>query len=319
MSPRVWALVDERAGTGNQALAVAEALGLPFETRAIAYAPAAALPNVLLGASFAGVGGPSRAGLVPPWPDLAISAGRRAAPVARAIKRMNAGATFVAQVMFPGVGGVDDFDLIATPRHDRLAERRNLVRISGAPHRITAERLADAEAAWRPRLTDLPRPWVALMVGGATRRRRFSAAHARALGYRASQVAATAGGALLVTTSRRTGAAADDLVAAIEAPARVYRWGDAGENPYVGYLACADAVIVTGDSVSMCSEACATSAPVYIHAPAGSVSGKHARLHAELYAAGYARPLGDALEEWTHPPLNAAAEIAAAIRERMGI
>ncbi|MFM7690470.1 MAG: ELM1/GtrOC1 family putative glycosyltransferase [Alphaproteobacteria bacterium] len=33
----------------------------------------------------------------------------------------------------------------------------------------------------------------------------------------------------------------------------MFRWGDAPPNPYAGFLACADQVVVTGDSVSMLS------------------------------------------------------------------
>ena len=130
-------------------------------------------------------------------------------------------------------------------------------------------------------------------------------------------MAGAAGGSLLISTSRRTGKPAEDLLAEVAVPAHVFRWGDAGDNPYLGYIACADAVIVTGDSVSMCTEACAGTAPVYIYAPPGFVIDKHARLHRELYDAGYARPLGETLEPWHHPPLNAATDIAAEIRRRL--
>jgi mitochondrial fission protein ELM1 len=84
-------------------------------------------------------------------------------------------------------------------------------------------------------------------------------------------------------------------------------------------LALADAVIVTGDSASMCSEACAGTGPVYIYAPPALTVAKHARLHDDLYEQGYARPLTGEYEAWTHPPLNPAQEIAAAIRERLGL
>ena len=79
----------------------------------------------------------------------------------------------------------------------------------------------------------------------------------------------------------------------------------------------ADAVIVTGDSVSMCSEACATTGPVYIYAPEALSTAKHARLHSELFDKGYARPLAGRLETWTHAPLNPAEDVARAVRERI--
>jgi len=67
----------------------------------------------------------------------------------------------------------------------------------------------------------------------------------------------------------------------------------------------------------MCSEACAAPAPVYIYAPKKFVPRKFTLLHEDLYKRGFARPLGDVLETWDHPPLNAADEIAAAVRERL--
>ena len=317
--PAIWLLIDDRAGNRSQCLGVAEALGLKFEVRGREYTAAAALPHVGLGASFFGLTAKSRAELAPPWPDLVIAAGRRTAPVARRIKRLNGGATYLVQIMDPGSTGAGEFDLIAAPRHDTITERPNVMRITGAPHRITPARLTAAAAEWRGRFAGLPRPWIALIVGGSTRRRTFTDAMARELGRAASAMAADAGGALLVTTSRRTGAAAQALLGEIAVPKRVYRWGDEGENPYYGYLAVADAVIVTGDSVSMCSEACATTGPVYIYAPEALITAKHARLHSELFEKGYARPLAGRLETWTHAPLNPAEDVARAVRERMPV
>ena len=43
-----------------------------------------------------------------------------------------------------------------------------------------------------------------------------------------------------------------------------YRWGQAGDNPYEGFLALADAFVVTGESMSMLGEASATGKPLYI-------------------------------------------------------
>ncbi|MBX9634595.1 MAG: mitochondrial fission ELM1 family protein, partial [Magnetospirillum sp.] len=244
---------------------------------------------------------------------LVIAAGRRTAPVARWIKRQS-GAPLV-QIMDPGPGGRSEFDLIAIPAHDGTMGGANVLSVTGAPHRVTAAKLAEAAELWRPRFAHLPRPWVALIVGGSTRQRRFTAAMAQELGQRVAAL----GGSVLVTTSRRTGAEAEQaLLEMLPEPRFVHRWGAVGDNPYFGFLALADTLVVTGDSVSMACEACAAPAPVYLYAPQGLVVPKHARLHAQLYARGLARPLdgASAVESWSHPPLNAAADIAAAIRKR---
>ncbi len=319
--PSVWVLADDRAGNRSQCFGVADALGFDYQVKNPAYGPLASLPNFLLGASFAGVNTDSRSQLSPPWPDLVIAAGRRTAPVARKIKRLAGQKCFLAQIMHPGTmagAGVGDFGLIAVPNHDGIVTGPNIISFTGAPHGLTVKRLTDEAKHWHGRFDDLASPRIALIVGGTTRRRAFTSNMAAGLGRMASEMATRAGGALLVTTSRRTGEAEAALLDAISAPKRVYRWGEDGENPYLGYLACADAIIVTGDSVSMCSEACAGTGPVYIYAPTALITPKHARLHAELYKKGYARPLNSALETWNHAPLNPAGDIAAAIRERLG-
>lgn len=316
--PSVWALLDDRAGNRSQALGVAEALGFRFQVQELVYTATAALPNFFVGASFGGLTPSSRVNLVPPWPDLVIAAGRRTAPVARKIKKDSGGTAKLVQIMYPGDAGADEFDLIAAPRHDSLPPRPNRIAVTGAPGRIRGPVLEKAAAEWRGRFEHLPKPWIALIVGGSTRRRTFTDDMARDLGSRVQAMAAGAGGSLLVTTSRRTGEAEGALLAEIGDPSFVFRWGDDGDNPYLGFLALADAVVVTGDSTSMASEACATRAPVYIYAPKALTAHKHARLHAELYEAGYARPLGDTFEAWTHPPLDTAGEVAAEIRRRFG-
>ena len=314
----VWALVDDLPGHKSQCLGVAEALGLGFEAQRLEYRGRAGLPNVLLGATFGGLTSASRGDLGPPWPDLVIAAGRRTAPVARAIKKASAGTARLVQLMFPGNVGADEFDLIAAPSHDNLPLRRNLYRTIGAPHWITQARLDDAAGVWREHFQDLPRPRIALLVGGSTRRRTFTEALARDLAGTVSAMAADAGGSLLVSTSRRSADSAETLISGLQVPARVYRWDDEGDNPYFGYLALADAFVVTGDSVSMCSEACYVTRPVYIYAPGELCVPKHARLHQALYDGGYARPLSGTLEKWTHTSLDSAALIAAEIRKRLG-
>ncbi|MGB0670992.1 MAG: mitochondrial fission ELM1 family protein [Rhodospirillales bacterium] len=316
--PVVWALIDDRAGNGSQVRGVADALGLTFDVKNLRYNALAKLPNAILGRGFATVAQAERAGLTPPWPDLVIAAGRRTAPIARAIKRANANKTFLCQIMNPGNAGRNDFDLIAVPAHDGLPPLANEITVIGAPHGVSRDKLALAAGDWRLAFADLPRPLIAVIVGGSTRKRDFTPAMARDLGRTAAIMARKAGGALLITTSRRTGQKQTDaLMAEITVPHHAFRWGDAGANPYFGYLALADAVIVTGDSVSMVSECCATPKPVYIFAPEALIGAKHGRLLTALYDGGYARPLEGRLEIWPHPPLNAADTIASEIRKRM--
>ena len=311
---RVLVLADDRAGHANQALGVAEALGAPFSALRLRYNRLARLPNALLGATARHAAADSRP--APPWPDLVIAAGRRTAPVARAVKARSGGRTRLVQCMRPGPGAAE-FDLIAAPAHDDPPARANLLRTVAAPHRVTRARLAAAAAEWRGALESVPRPRLALLAGGATRRRPFGAADAEALAARVRRFAAALGGGVLLATSRRTGPAAAERLAAALAPGHAFLWHGGGENPYLGYLALADVIVAAGDSTAMCAEACATGRPVYIDAPPARTAPKHARLHRALYDLGATRPLGAAHDSaWRPAAFDDAALIARAVRER---
>ncbi|MGB1877529.1 MAG: ELM1/GtrOC1 family putative glycosyltransferase, partial [Rhodospirillaceae bacterium] len=96
-SATVWALTDDRPGNNAQVLGVAQATDWPIEERAIRYTAWGRLPNLLRGASLVGLTDDSCTGLVAPWPDVVIAAGRRSAPVARWIKRQSGGKTKLVQ------------------------------------------------------------------------------------------------------------------------------------------------------------------------------------------------------------------------------
>ncbi|MDO9500603.1 ELM1/GtrOC1 family putative glycosyltransferase, partial [Falsiroseomonas sp.] len=204
------------------------------------------------------------------------------------------------------------FDLSVVGRHDAPQEAPDVLPILGAAHRVTPAKLAAARAEWVA-LAALPGPRVALLLGGPVRGEGLAPARAAALG---AQVAGFAG-SVMASASRRTGPAATDALAqALSAvPHRLHRWGGVEENPYLGLLAWADVVVVSGDSVSMLSEALMTAAPVFI-APLGDEGPRHLALHRSLYDAGQARPLAQAPAPFARAPLDEPGRVAAAILAR---
>jgi mitochondrial fission protein ELM1 len=158
------------------------------------------------------------------------------------------------------------FDLIVTTPQYRLPERPNVLHLSQPLHREDLAARARAVSDWSPQLAALPTPRIALLVGGSAKPFVFNEAAARRLGDQASALAVAEGGSLLVSTSRRTPpAAARALSDALRAPAYVHHWSPAGgANPYLAFLALADAFVVTGDSASMLADACSTGRRVWI-------------------------------------------------------
>ncbi len=268
--------MGHRAGENAQILALGEALGWAFEIKRFVhhwYYFIASLPKRM---GLVGIDKRKSSPLQPPWPDLIISAGFRNEPVCRWIRAQSGGRTRLVHIGRPWAG-IRHFDLVVTTPQYRLPDHPRVLHNQTTLNRVTPSRLAEAAAMWEPRVFHLPKPRIAVMVGGSSGPYNFDRVAAERLGRQASALAAGEGGSLLVTTSSRTPKASlDSLVAALSCPAECYRWmPDDPENPYFGYLALGDALIVTGDSIAMLSEACATRKPVYIfdlggmRAPAG--------------------------------------------------
>ena len=85
------------------------------------------------------------------------------------------------------------------------------------------------------------------------------------LGREANATVKALGGSILLSTSPRSSATTTDaLLSAIDISCLCYRFGESKDNPYSAFLALADGFIVTGDSLSMLTEACMTGRPVAV-------------------------------------------------------
>lgn len=262
--PRVWILASRHSGDNTQLNAIADALGWPCEVKRLFYRTHEVLVRLAGLASLSAVDRHRSSPIAPPWPDVILAAGRSTEAVARWIKRHG---NPEVRTVFVGTPWADPahFDLVITTPQYRLPEAPNILHLSFAAHSVTPERLAAERAVWAPRLGHLPEPRIAVLVGGPSGPYTFGTEAAKRLGRAASHRAARRGGSLLVTTSARTPpAAAEALADAISVPARMFRHGDEGGNPFFGFLALAEEVIVTADSVSMISEACAAGRPVWL-------------------------------------------------------
>jgi uncharacterized protein len=269
-SPRIWVLTGHKAGDNTQVRALAEALGWPAEIKRFYYRPWELLSNRLSGVTLAGIDRATSSPLQAPWPDLVITAGRRNEPVARWIKR-HAPHTRLVHIGRPW-SPLPVFDLVVTTPQYFLPDTANVLHNRLPLHGLTQSRLDAAAAVWRPRLAHLPRPWIAVMAGGDSGPFVFTADKAQRLAALASELAASGGGALLLTSSARTSPASlAALEAGISVPACIHRWGSGQtDNPYLGYLALADRLVVTGESMSMLAEARYTGKPLYIFDPGDS-------------------------------------------------
>lgn len=312
----IWGLIDDRTGHTGQVLGVITRLGLPYALKRLEYNRLAALPSLLIGASLRAVDKTRSAPLAPPYPPLVIAAGRRTLPVLRYIKQQSPTTRTVYLMRPESMRGID---LAVVPEHDGVAPAATIFTSLAPLHAVTPATLAAARTAWEPQFAHLPRPFVTLCMGGDTKRGRYTATQWREVIQRAAQLAGH--GSLLITTSRRTPKEAIDLcVPLLQSPHVLHRWDTDKDNPYLGMLACADGVVVTGDSLSMCAEACVAGKPVFIYAAPNVAPPKHQLLHQTLYQRGLAHPLNNASRlDWKPAgALDDVGNVAAEIRKRFG-
>ena len=287
--PVIWLIDAYRAGEQGQVRALVEALGWPCEIKRLAYRKQIVLPHVLGLASLSGITTESRAMLEPPWPDLVISSGVRNEPVCRWIRAHSGGRTRYVHVGRPW-GPLVSFDLVITTPQYRVAPHANVLNNTLTLHSVTPEQLGAAREQWADTFAHLPRPRIAVVAGGDSGPFSLGPLAASRLARQASMLARQNGGSLLVSTSSRTSEEAmAALQAGIDVPNYFYRWQAADPaNPYLGILAVADRLVVTGDSIAMLSEACATGRPVQMF-DLGGMRGERdvatdPRLGATLYA-----------------------------------
>lgn len=261
--PRIWVFPGNRSGDDGQVYALAEEMGLPFETRPMRYNWRYWLRGTHKRVGADAVKADIRAKtLVPPWPDVILIAGKHPAPVARWVREQNGGRTRLVFLGHPRVPP-EMFDLIYTTR-SYLAPAGQSVRLLPlslsryrSPPKPTKE-----ERTW---LDSLPRPHLLLMLGGKTRHWKMRPAF---IAERASELAERAygaGGSLIVVRSART---PENAVVAVEQRLGTARceWRVVRDcfPRFSVLLDDADELFPTFDSVSMISESIITGKPTGI-------------------------------------------------------
>lgn len=265
--PRIWVLLGHRRGDNNQLLALAEGLGVSFETRTVTYRSIARMWMKLFHRSIAHVEKESRRFLGPPWPDLVIGIGRRSVAVACWIKRKSGGRTRIVRLGHPRAPN-RWFDLVITTRQYPVPDGENVLRLPMAMNRFRQPPEATDEE--RAALDAMPRPHLLLSLGGKAPMWELDLDVLKDALAQLVQRVIGDGGTLIVASSPRTPP---------EALALVRKTKHAVLLKGIRYpvaLADADTHFVTADSVSMISEAIMTGKPVGLIFVAMSRGGRRA-------------------------------------------
>ena len=318
----VWCVSDGRAGIERQTLAIAHALSerIPTRIKVLRLQPTGFqfyLPPSLWLMPKAALPVEQAQRLQPPWPDVWIANGRRSIPYSLRMKKWSLGQTLVVQVQNPRINP-KRFDLVAPPQHDGV-RGENVITTLGAPVWYTQRQIETA-------LAQIPEPRhpgtkkVMVILGGTSKRHQLSLARAHAIVAELQRLAHQ-DVHLMITTSRRTPKSAEDLFRAFAFTSGADFFANEkrdGPNPYLAWLAQADAALVTEDSTNMMTDVAFFGIPMHLIKLEGG-DAKFDRLHAAFIERGAARWLNGGLTHWTYEPIRDAMSIAEGIQANLNL
>jgi len=240
-------------------------LGWPWQVKQLHWLPDYDIAPREAGISLAGLDRAKSDSLAGPWPDIVIGIGYRSAPVSRWIQQQGGGKAMNIRLGRPRTE-LAPYDLVITTPQYGLPPAANVRELPLPLVTIDDAQLATAHARWLPKLTALPRPRTAALLGGPTQHMAFDDRVAAEIAANLQAFAARTRGSLLITTSPRSPENLPAILArGITAPHLLHAWKADADNPYLALLAEADQVVVTSDSISMAADVAAFGKPLLIY------------------------------------------------------
>ena len=269
--PRVWVLSDNQTGDTSQSIALADALGWPYEIARPPYEPGGDRP-----------------------PDLVIAASQRTGAWARRLCRESSGRTRSVRIDDTGGAVADHFDIVLSPAYFHLPPHPRRIETVTRLTRITPERLARARGNWPRLFGEAPHPRIVLLLGGDNTGSNIDAKTGRRMGEEIRTLAHLAGGSVfaLIDQCTRPGLAGALVAGLGESPhvhARSPEQQD--DDTYLAYLELADALIVAGDDEALLADAAAVGKPVYVYPLAERRPNLADAFRETVFARSQARPL----------------------------
>ncbi|OIO37294.1 MAG: hypothetical protein AUJ72_04790 [Candidatus Omnitrophica bacterium CG1_02_46_14] len=214
------------------------------------------------------------------YADVVISCGSSLLGINLLVKAYNQAKSVV--IMKPAFA-VSRFDAVIVPRHDKMQKRSNVfvtetVLVSSDENGLRAE---SSRLLEKIKLSNgLPK--IGLLVGGDTPQVKFRKEHFKRILREAQRYCVEKGAVILATSSRRTPLWADDfmkreLKGSAQCPFLVIANESNPKGTVPGILGASDVLMVSGESMSMVSEAIASGKPVIVFDPSdeANLKSKH--------------------------------------------
>ncbi|WP_394891359.1 mitochondrial fission ELM1 family protein [Mesorhizobium sp. AaZ16] len=307
---RVWTVSEVKAGTLTQCVGVG---------RHIDPEPHSVVVSKKLRRWRTGLLSPYR-DLQQPEPGIIISCGSMAPRHVFAIAKACRKRPFTVHLQTPQPEFVGQYDMAFISRHDwteAKAKTANFHQMLGVPHQVTRERLENARPAARAAWVKVGAKVVTVLIGGSNGAYLFDDATIEKLIATVRGLAAQ-GWTALVSTSRRSEPTILSRLLALRSE-RIVVWDRTGTNPYIDFLAAADAFLITKDTITMNCEAVTSGRPVYSFDLAKTPCDKLDKFewfHADMSATlGLTRPFEGEIGHYDYSPPDEARRIADLIRD----
>ena len=216
-------------------------------------------------------------------------------------------------------------DIVVKPRYDKVDSRfrgndikhKNIIAINGAINNVT-DKFAAVSLEIQKYYPDL-KQFIAVIIGGNNKKFNFNKDEAILFASLLNKIYTNQTIPFFISFSRRTPLEVKSIIKNnMPSSTIIYDPNkDIGYNPYIAMLANAKYIIVTADSISMCSEAASSGKPLYIFYPPNFNSSKHKIFIKQLVEQKIARIFDESvisLEEYNYKSLNESERVAEIIK-----
>ncbi|MCX5656817.1 MAG: ELM1/GtrOC1 family putative glycosyltransferase [Candidatus Omnitrophica bacterium] len=203
------------------------------------------------------------------YADIVISCGSSLAPLNIMLARENRARSIF--IMKPGLISPAKFDLTIIPAHDCPKPGKNIVVTKAALNLIDDDSMWEGAVNLQSRVRSLEqkKTRIGVLIGGESKNYTLTCEIIAVVIDELIKAASVLSGELLVTTSRRTSSAVDALIKEKISghnlcPVLVIANEKNIEGTVAGILGLSDIVVVSGESISMISEALSSNKPVIV-------------------------------------------------------
>ena len=248
-------------------------------------------------------------------PNLIITIGKTSTPYAIYLKKQYPQAKLVF-LMPSGNLSKKYGDLIFYHSYKNVNYKDpKYIPILSAPHLVNKDALSKSLSEWKDEFNKYKKPIISVILGGDAKKIHLNSAAIDDLIDEIKKIKDIVGGSVFISTSRRTGLDNElyfkKQMQEMISNGECFFWGynekqTEVKNPYLAMLANSNYVIISGESISMISEACSlpSNVGVYIFFSKNFSSKRYIKFHDNMYINNHAKPIKSFSANWERSSLN---------------